>query len=101
MNSKREEEKLSGVYRQLVQFAKEQGARKLVLFGSRARGDCGEKSDIDIAVFGCRDFAAFYDRVQEELWSLLEVDIINGDSGISPELERGIERDGRVLYEKV
>lgn len=101
MNGKREDEKIARVYRQLVQFAKEQGAQKLVLFGSRARGDCREKSDIDIAVFGCRDFAAFYDRVQEELWSLLEVDIINGDSGISPELEREIERDGRVLYEKV
>lgn len=101
MNGKREDEKIARVYRQLAQFAKEQGAQKLVLFGSRARGDCREKSDIDIAVFGCRDFAAFYDRVQEELWSLLEVDIINGDSGISPELEREIERDGRVLYEKV
>ncbi len=101
MNGKREDEKIARVYRQLAQFAKEQGAQKLVLFGSRARGDCREKSDIDIAVFGCRDFAAFYDRVQEELWSLLEVDIIDGDSGISPELEREIERDGRVLYEKV
>ena len=101
MNGKREDEKIARVYRQLAQFAKEQGAQKLVLFGSRARGDCREKSDIDIAVFGCRDFAAFYDRVQEELWSLLEVDIIVGDSGISPELEREIERDGRVLYEKV
>ena len=36
----------------LAQLAKDCGARKLVLFGSRARGDNRPRSDIDLAVFG-------------------------------------------------
>ena len=29
---------------------------KIILFGSRAREDNCDKSDVDIAVYGCRDF---------------------------------------------
>lgn len=38
------------IYRQLGELAHRYGARKLVLFGSRARGDFHERSDIDVAV---------------------------------------------------
>ena len=40
------------IYRQLGELARRHGARKLVLFGSRARGDFRERSDIDLAVYG-------------------------------------------------
>ncbi len=77
------------------------GARRVVLFGSRARRDAGPKSDIDIAVEGCRDFPAFYEDVQERLWSLLKVDVVNLDECTSCELRDSIARDGRVIYEAV
>ena len=42
------------------------------------------------------------DCLNEELWSLLKLDIINmDDKHISPVLVTEIERDGRVLYEKI
>ena len=44
------------VYEQIVDFAKEFQAEKDVLFGSRAKGTNNEKSDIDIAVYGCNNF---------------------------------------------
>ena len=89
------------VYRQIKDIAQAHGARRVVLFGSRARGDAGPKSDIDIAVEGCDDFAAFLDDVQEHLWSLLELDVVNLDNPIAPELRESISRDGETIYEAI
>ena len=40
------------LYTQLAALAQQYGAKRLVLFGSRARGDHHERSDIDLAVYG-------------------------------------------------
>ena len=85
------------VYKQIVNIAKKYNTKKVVLFGSRARGTNHPKSDIDLAIYGCEDFGDLSDCLNEELWSLLKLDIIN----ISPVLVTEIERDGRVLYEKI
>ena len=59
-------------------------------------------SDIDIAVYGCAKFDLFSDSLNEDLWSLLKLDIINmEDKYLSSELISEIEKDGIVLYEKV
>ena len=88
------------VYDQIVTFAREAGSRRVVLFGSRARGTNLPKSDIHIAIEGCPDFAALEERLQAELWSLLRLDVINLDAPISEDLCHEIARDGRALYEK-
>lgn len=90
------------VYSQIVEFSVEYKAKRIVLFGSRARKTNNEKSDIDIAVYGCKDFESLKDKIKDELWSLLKVDIINmDDNQLSADLVKEIERDGVVLYEKV
>nr|WP_125148078.1 nucleotidyltransferase domain-containing protein [Clostridium carnis] len=95
-------EHIKEVYKQIINFAKEFQVHKVVLFGSRARGDNREKSDIDIAVYGCNDFDSLKIKLDEELWSLLHIDVINMDSKyISEELIKEIKKDGLVLYEKV
>ena len=68
------------VYDQIVTFAREAGTRRVVLFGSRARGTNLPKSDIDIAIEGCPDFAALEESLQAKLWSLLRLDVINLDA---------------------
>ncbi|MBO5303304.1 MAG: nucleotidyltransferase domain-containing protein [Lachnospiraceae bacterium] len=93
---------MTKVYEEIVDFARQFQTEKVVLFGSRARGTHQEKSDIDIAVYGCLDFDKLQDKLNEELWSLLELDIINMDAAyISEDLKREIQRDGVVLYEKI
>ena len=87
------------VYEQIADFAREAGARRVVLFGSR--GTNGPHSDIDLAVEGCLDFSALEARLQDDLWSLLRIDIVNLDGPISAALRQEISRDGRVLYEEV
>lgn len=92
---------MEDVIEQLRCIAEEEGVERLVLFGSRARGTNCPKSDFDIAVGGCPSFNRFADRVENELWTLLDVDIVNVDEGVSSDLLAEIARDGKVLYEKV
>lgn len=92
---------LDRVYQQIGSFARECDTEKVVLFGSRARGDNLPKSDIDIAVTGCRDFDRFSYLIKECLDTLLDVDVVNLDVSLSQQLLDEIARDGVVLYEKI
>ena len=89
-------ERLAG---EISRFARSAGVEKIVLFGSRARGNNTERSDVDLAVYG-GDFDSFYWNIQENVHSLLMFDLVNVDERISRDLEEEIERDGIVLYEK-
>ena len=40
------------VEKEIIQLAKQYDIQKVILFGSRARGDNWERSDIDLAVSG-------------------------------------------------
>ncbi len=74
--------------------------KKVILFGSRARGDYKEKSDIDLAVTG-GNVAAFSIAVDENTSTLLKFDIVDLDASVQEELSQSIEREGIVIYEKV
>ena len=87
------------VLRDISVFAKKYSINKIILFGSRARGDNTERSDIDIAVYG-GDYDHFYWDVKEKIHSLLMFDIVQADELISEELKQEIEKDGVIIYEK-
>lgn len=89
------------VYAQIARFVSEAGAQKVILFGSRAKGTNRPKSDIDVAIAGCPDSNTLEQRLQNDLWSLLKVDVIDLDAPISSELRKEINTQGKVLYEKV
>ena len=72
----------------------------MVLFGSRARGTFREKSDIDLAVEG-GDFIRFSLDVDENTSTLLKYDFINLDEPIQEELRASIQKEGKLLYEKI
>ncbi len=88
------------VLRDIISVAKKCSVKKVILFGSRARGDHRERSDIDLAVSG-GDIAEFSFAVTEEVWTLLMFDVVNLDGPVQKELLEEIERDGVVLYEEV
>ena len=85
----------------LVDLARRCGARRLVLFGSRARGDNGPRSDIDLAVFGMPEanHSAFW-MGTEELPTLLKFDIAHVSPDMSPAFLENIEKEGVTLYEQ-
>lgn len=75
-------------------------ASRLVLFGSRARGDASERSDIDLAAFGVPSVHQSPFRLAlDDLPTLLKIDIIFIEPDTSPALLAEIERDGVILYE--
>ena len=87
------------VVKDITLFARKHEVRKVILFGSRARGTHTERSDIDIAVNG-GDFDSFYWEIKENIYSLLTFDIVELDSGVSDKLKREIEKDGVIIYEE-
>ncbi|MBR5474412.1 MAG: nucleotidyltransferase domain-containing protein [Lachnospiraceae bacterium] len=84
----------------LLQLAKKNNLNKLILFGSRARGDFKRTSDIDLAVQG-GDVVNFSLDVDEDTPTLLKFDIVNLDGTVQTELLESIDKDGVLLYEKV
>lgn len=87
------------VQRDIVQFARAHKVERVILFGSRARGDHTERSDIDLAVYG-GDFEAFYWDMKDNARTLLMFDLVDLNKKISDGLREEIERDGRIIYEK-
>ena len=85
---------------ELCAFAQARKIQKLMLFGSRARGDNLPKSDIDLAVQG-GDVAGFTDDVNEKAQTLLFFDVIDLDKPLPDALRAEIVKDGVVLYEKI
>lgn len=84
----------------IIVLAKKNGIKKVILFGSRARGTHTERSDIDLAVVG-GDAMNFYYDLEEKAWTLLKFDVVNLDKDVSEKLQKEIERDGVVIYGKV
>lgn len=88
------------VVEEIKNLAKVNGVQKVILFGSRARGDNFPRSDIDLAVKG-GDVQTFRFDVDEKTQTLLMFDVVDLNRNISKELENEIKRDGITLYEKV
>lgn len=74
--------------------------KKVILFGSRARGDYERASDIDLAVSG-GNVSMFALDVEEEVATPLKFDVIDLDGTIQEELIRSVQAEGTVLYEEI
>ena len=87
------------LYSQLAALAQRHGAARLVLFGSRARGDHHPRSDIDLAVYGMPENKRADFRLDaEELPTLLKLDIVHILPGMNPAFLQNIEKEGVILY---
>lgn len=86
------------IYEQIINITKQYNY-KFVLFGSRARGDYKENSDIDIAIFGKIDEKTEYSI--KNSFDLLNIpytiDIVFVDKGIKEELVNSIKKEGVEL----
>lgn len=88
------------VIEEICELAKKYDVRRVIIFGSRARGDYRRSSDIDLAVQG-GDTVRFALDVDEETNTLLEYDIVDLDGSVQKELLESIEKEGKLLYEKI
>lgn len=85
----------------VIELAQKYRIKKVILFGSRARGDNWERSDIDLAISGGDRvrFALDVDEI-EIVSTLLMFDVVDLDEPCNEELLESIQREGIVLYEE-
>lgn len=89
------------LYRKIAAIGRSVGAGRVVLYGSRARGDNRPHSDIDLAVFGApaETRSAFVDAL-EQLPTLLDFDLVYITENTAPTLLANIQKDGVTLMDK-
>lgn len=88
------------VIEEIIDLAQKYQVKKVILFGSRARGDFKQKSDIDLAVQG-GDYNGFALAVEEETSTLLRYDVVILDGAVQEALRSVIGREGVVIYEEI
>lgn len=67
------------VIKEVAELCRSFGAKKVILYGSRAMGNARERSDIDVAVSGVEDFELLREKV-DDLPTLFTVDLLNLDT---------------------
>lgn len=88
------------VIKEIRDLAEKYHLNKVILFGSRARGDYKRASDIDLAVSG-GNISRFALDAEEETSTPLKYDIVNLDETVQEELRASIAKEGIILYEKI
>ncbi len=77
--------------------------QRVILFGSRARGDHMKYSDIDLAIdapqLNDREWSELHEQLTDEADTLLEVEAVRLENTQGRFLER-ILRDGKVIYDR-
>ena len=87
------------LYTKLANLAARYGAQRLVLYGSRARGDFHARSDVDLAVYGMPEKQrGVFSLEAEDLPTLLKLDIVHISENMEPAFLQNIEKDGVTLY---
>jgi uncharacterized protein len=93
---------MDSVIEQIREIAIKYKINKLVLFGSRARGDHSPVSDYDIAIYAKNlsvlDRANFRADI-DEIETLKKIDIVFVYDSATDDLMKNIKRDGVILYE--
>jgi len=73
---------------------------KVVLFGSRARGDNSPKSDIDLAIYANSNFSDFIEDMENNTRTLLEFDFSNMRTVKDNFFIEQVNKEGIIIYEK-
>lgn len=84
------------VIREAAGICRKYSAKKVILFGSRAKGTATERSDIDIAVSGVVDFIQLMEEV-EAIPTLYTVDLVDMDTCGNTLLLEDIKEYGREI----
>jgi len=84
-------------------LGKKYAVEKIVLFGSRARGDNRPTSDIDLAVYPSPNFTSegIFASELDDLDTLLKIDVVFISADDDCQLMENIEKEGVILYERL
>lgn len=85
---------------EIQEIARKNQIKRLILYGSRARGDFKERSDIDLAFIGGNSTRFIFD-LEENTSTLLHFDIVDLNVPVQKDLVDSIQREGIIIYEKI
>lgn len=88
------------IIKQITDICQKHSVDLAILYGSRAKGTALERSDIDIAVSGVKDFSAL-DEELEMLPTLYKIDTVNLDTCRNMAFMEDIRKYGKKIYEKI
>lgn len=93
---------MTELHADIAVIGRKHGADKIILFGSRARGDNRARSDIDLAVYGvpADRQGAFWADI-DDLPTLLDFDIVHVNERTDQGLISNIEKDGVIIMSKM
>ena len=90
--------KADEVISRVVDLCREYDAKKVILYGSRAKGTAGERSDIDIAVSGVASHEILdLQENLEEIPTLYTIDLVDLDTCQNQLLLEDIKQYGREI----
>ncbi len=89
------------IYTLIERLGQKYHAEKIILFGSRARGDNHERSDIDIAVYGMpeQNRPLFWSDI-DDLPTLLKFDLVHITKHADSAFAETIKKEGVILYKQ-
>ena len=87
---------------EIQKLAQKSNITKVILFGSRARLDNNDRSDIDLAVY-TDDIQAYNDFLceLENIETLLKFDVTLIAEDMNEEFLNSIAKEGIIIYEKL
>ena len=91
------------LFNELLNLFKKENIDKVILFGSRARNDYKNNSDIDLAIiFNSNDNDNYIKLLTklEELNTLFKFDVIDYNKITNATLKQEIDKDGITIYQK-
>lgn len=91
------------LFNELLNLFKKENIDKVILFGSRARNDYKNNSDIDLAIIFDSDDNDNYIKLLtklEELNTLFKFDVIDYNKITNATLKQKIDKDGITIYQK-
>ena len=89
------------VLNEIIEISKKYSKiNKVILFGSRARGDNGDRSDIDLAIYCEKSISDFIEDIENNTTTLLEFDFSDMKSVNDELFIEQVNKEGIILYEK-
>lgn len=91
------------LYNEMLNLFKNDNICKVILFGSRSRGDYKSNSDIDLAIIFNNDDNDNYIKLftkLEQLNTLYKFDVVDFEKITNSKLKEEILKDGICIYEK-
>ena len=89
------------ILNEIIEISKKHSEiNKVILFGSRARGDNGDRSDIDLAIYCEKSISDFIEDIENNTTTLLEFDFSDMKSVNDELFIEQVNKEGIILYEK-